>query len=192
MSRITRISGAVLAVASLTAPVPILAQVPAGVYTLVLPAGGFGSSQFTEVLSTGLASAAQFCGALDRSYRVDCLAERLQSIASEIPEDSDYDEIKGVLQDTADEMEALARSNRDRAQPRQSVSSGGANPVATARPLTPVRPAVVDSVNEQATALLEEAETILLRAPNDQAGKRAQYARIADALGSNKALLRSA
>lgn len=193
MSRITQLPVAVLAVAGLIAPIPVAAQAPVGgLYSLVLPGGAFGSNQFTRVITTTLGTAAKFCGALDKAYRVDCLAERIESLAQDIPADSDYAEVRGVLQDTADKMERLARSNRDRAQPRRSVASGGANPVRTERPLTPVRPAVVDNVNEQAAAILQQAETVLLRAPDDQAGKRAQYARIADALGSNKALLRSA
>jgi hypothetical protein len=193
MLRITQLPTLVLAVAGLIAPVPVVAQSPVGgLYTLVLPSGAFGSNQFTEVITSALTSAAKFCGALDKSYRVDCLSERIGAMANEIPADSDYAEIKGVLQNTANRMENLARSNRDRAQPRQSVSSGGSKPIATTRPLTPVKPAVVDSVNQQAAAILQEAETVLLRAPADQAGKKSQYARIADALGSNKALLRSA
>lgn len=193
MHRFARFPILMAAIGGLVLPVPLMAQAPgAGIYTLVLPAGGFGSNQFTDALVNTLAGAAKFCGSLNKTYQVDCLAERIEALAEEIPADSDYEEVRGVLQDTANKMESLARSNRDRAQPRQRVSSGGSTPITTTRVLTPVRPDAVDTVNQQAAAILEEAETVLLRAPNDQRGKKAQYARIADAIGSNKALLRSA
>ena len=59
------------------------------------------------------------------------------------------------------------------------------------RPLVPVEAASVAAVNAEAVAILEEAETILLRSA-DTGEQRTQYSRIADALDSNKVLLRSA
>lgn len=193
MKRLARHAVLATAVLAVGAPVPVLAQAPVGaLYSIVLPAGQFGSDQFTDAIVNSLTAASKFCGGLGKQYQVDCLAERIGQMASEVPTDSDYAEVRSVLQDTSKKMEQLARSNRDRAAPRRAAQSGGSNPIRTSRPLTPINQASVASVNQQAAAILQQAETLLLRSPNDQKGKKLHYARIADALGSNKALLRSA
>lgn len=165
------------------------AQSPVGaLVTFVMPAGDFGSNNFTNLLVNTLAGAKAFCGKLDSSYRVDCLAERISKMSSDIPAGSDYAEVKKVLDDTARDISNLARANRDRTQPRQKVSAGS---IATARPLTPVSPAAQAAVNAQASAILDRTATLLLRSPDDEGGKKLHYQRIAAALGSNKTLLRS-
>ncbi len=170
-------------------PAPVTAQSPLGaLVTFVMPAGDFGSKNFTDLVVNSLGTAKAFCGKLDTSYRVDCLAERIAKMSNDIPSDSDYAEVKKVLDDTAREMSNLARSNRDRAQPRKKASAGS---IATARPLTPISPNAQASVNAQAAAILDRTQTLLLRSPDDEGGKKLHYARIAEAIGSNKTLLRS-
>lgn len=181
---------AATALAALAAPTATVAQVGA-VYQVIIPQGEFGSQQFTDYLVGGLSSARAFCGQLDAAYRVDCLSERIANMANDIPADTDYDEVRSVLNSASAKLNTLVRQNRDAGRPRQSARSGGETPQATTRPLAPIQAAAQATVNAQALAILEESETILLRSPADQTGKRLQYARIADALGSNKALLRS-
>ena len=167
------------------------AQAAGALITLVMPSGEFGSARFTDLLVNSLGAAKGFCGALDESYRADCLAERIGSLASDIPEGSDYDEVRQLLQQTSRDIASVARSNRDASKPRQRASTGGSAPQTSSRPLTPVTQASLASVNQQATAILERSETILLRTPDDDSGKRLHYTRIAEAIGSNKTLLRS-
>lgn len=187
-----RITVSTLTALALAMPVPTLVNAQAGaLVTLVVPAGQFGSDQFTDLLVNSLGAAKGFCGALDDSYQVDCLAERLNRLAGSIPEDSDYAEVRDLLEQSSKEMAALARSNRDTGKPRQSASTGGANAQATTRPLTPVRDSSLAEVNQQAAAILERTETLLLRTPDDDTGKKLHYTRIAEAIGSNKTLLRS-
>ena len=195
MKPLFQLSIATLSAGALAFPLsaPLQAQAPVGaVVTLVMPAGDFGSTKFTDLLVNTLGAARGFCGALDKSYQVDCLAERLGRMASDIPEDSDYAEVKQMLDNASREMEQLARSNRDSGKPRASASAGGSLPQATTRPLTPVSAGSIASVNEQAAAILDRTQTMLLRSPDDEGGKSLHYARIADAIGSNKTLLRSA
>lgn len=179
-------------VAGLIVPLPVAvgAQSPLGtLLTFVVPSGQFGSNNYTNVVVNTLVAAKKFCGALDGAYHVDCLAERIGAMAAEIPEDSDYAEVRGILTKTSNDMAALARTNRDRAKPRASATSGD---IKTTRPLTPIAPAAVASTNQQAAAILDATTTLLLRSPDDDSGKKLHYARIAEALGSNKTLLRSA
>jgi hypothetical protein len=57
--------------------------------------------------------------------------------------------------------------------------------------LTPVNPARAAQVNQQASAILDQAQTVLLRSAEAAEERRSQYVQIAEALGSNKVLLRS-
>ena len=177
------------AIAALILPVPLAAQTPAGtILTFIVPQGQFGSNNYTNLVTNTLAAAKKFCGALDKSYHVDCLAERIGAMADEIPADTDYAEVRSILSKASNDMAKLARANRDTSKPRASAAAGS---VQTTRPLTPVTEASAASTNAQAAAILDATATLLLRTPDDESGKRATYARIADALGSNKTLLRS-
>jgi hypothetical protein len=190
MTRIIRYPMLGLASLALALPIPTatLAQSGAGaVVTFVMPAGNFGSKNFTDLIVNTLGAARQFCSVLDRSYQTDCLADRLNKMADDIPEDSDYAEVRQVLAQASREMTDLTRRNRDITQPRKTASSGGDS----TRPLTPVSANALASVNAEATAILDRTQTLLLRSPDDEGGKKLHYARIAEAIGSNKTLLRS-
>ncbi|MFK7754439.1 MAG: hypothetical protein AB8B51_18055, partial [Sedimentitalea sp.] len=83
------------------------------------------------------------------------------------------------------------RTNRDRALPRARVTTPGAAPQTTSRPLTPVSKAALPTANQQATAILNSTQTLLLRSAQTEASKVAHYQQVAEAIGSNKVLLRS-
>lgn len=172
----------------LAVPTTVLAQT-GGILTFIVPAGQFGSPNFANVLVGSLAAAKRFCGALDSAYQVDCLAERIGALAEEIPPDTDYAEVRSILAKTSADMAKVANANRDRGKARANASSGS---ISTTRPLTPISSVSIASANQQAAAILDATETLLLRTPDDDSGKKLQYARIAEALGSNKTLLRSA
>lgn len=147
----------------------------------------------TKAITSGLQNGISFCASLAQSeYRVDCLSERLEAVAAAIPAVGDYAEARAVLEQTAARLAALARANRSADLPRGRAQQGGAAAVTTTRPLTPVATAALPDVNRQATALLDEAETILLRSSALSDDRRIAYAQIATALGSGKLLLRSA
>lgn len=184
------VSATVISTLAASFPTLVLAQpVPPVLYTVILPAGEFGSQNFTKFLSNGLASAHKFCSQLDQAYQADCLAERIEGVADQIPKDSDYADAQAALKSASDKINALARANRDTSLPRGNASVGGTQ--ATSRPLTPVATTSLASVNSQAAAILQETETLLLRSASTSQSKQIHYQRIADALGSNKVLLRS-
>lgn len=172
---------------------PTLVQGQVLNFTVVLPAAEFGSPNYLRYLVNSFAVAQSFCSQLPSdAYTVDCLAERMGAISSTIPEDSDYAQVQEVLADTSRKLEQLARANRDIGADRVRLSAGGETPVTTSRALTPVRADAVDTVNAQAIAILEEAETILLRSAEQSDRRQVQYTQIAEAIGSNKVLLRAA
>ncbi|WP_241479124.1 hypothetical protein [Leisingera sp. ANG-M1] len=175
------------------AAVPASAQAPGSiVYTVVVPAGEFGSAAFLAELLGTLAAAKAFCRSTgDSALQVDCLSERLENAAAGIPQGTDYDEVRGVLKDTSDRLKRLARQNRDPDRRRVTVAST-ANPAErTTRPLTPVSAAAQAEVNLQAARILEDAATVLLRSSEQAQARQNQYAQIAAAIDSNKVLLRS-
>ncbi|MFY0310188.1 hypothetical protein ACFMBG_09890 [Leisingera sp. D0M16] len=175
------------------AAAPALAQSPGPfVYTVVVPGGEFGSAAFLAELLATLAAAKAFCSAAGESaLQVDCLSERLETAADGIPEGTDYDEVRSVLQDTSVRLRQLARQNRDPDRRRVTVSSASNPAERTARPLTPVRASVQAAVNREAARILEEAATVLLRSAESARERQTQYAQIAEAIDSNKVLLRS-
>jgi len=187
--------------AGLALGVAVTGVVPAGVsaqaslnvlYTIVVPAGDFGSAQFTRHLVSSLASAKAFCGGLgNAAYRVDCLAERLQVMSDTIPEGTDYDEVRQVFNSASVDMARLARNNRDPNLPKGAASRGGDSPTHSTRPLTPVSSAAQAAVGQQAIAILEQAQTQLLRSAEGASRRSIQYAQIAQAIDSTKVLLRS-
>ena len=160
------------------------------IYTVIIPAGEFGSAAFTSVVVGGLAAAREFCGGLEEAYRVDCLAERFGVLSKSIPKNSDYSEVQDALKAASDRMANLARKNRDRTLPRGKATSPKTSET-TSRALTPVTSASVAQVNKEARAILAETETLLLRSAQGSRSKVAQYAKIANAIGSNKVLLRT-
>jgi hypothetical protein len=139
-----------------------------------------------------LEDATSFCQAiLDEAYHVDCLAERLDFIADHLPQNGPYAEARKVIDGAATDLRAVARTYGDRGKPAVKVSSGGSRPQTTARPLTPVRAEDVAVAKAEATRIIEEAETVLLRSSDTNVAVAQQVRSIAAAVGSNKVLLRS-
>ena len=193
MRALTRIPFLAIVVGSLTLPaMPAMAQpIPGAVlYTVVIPAGEFGSAAFTSVVVGGLAAAKEFCAGLGEAYRVDCLAERFSVLSASIPKNSDYGEVRQVLRSASNRMASLARKNRSRDLPRGRATSPGFSETTT-RPLTPVNRAATVEVNRKAQAILAQTETLLLRSAGESRSKTLHYTQIASAIGSNKVLLRS-
>lgn len=180
-----------LSIVSMTlAPGLVSAQSTGVLFTVVVPAGGFGSSLYLRELLSSLTAARLFCQQLnDETLQVDCLSDRLEQVAQEIPEDTDYDEVRSILADTSAQLGELARANHDRARGRLRATQPGQGEKGATRPLRPIAPDALAAVNAQAVDILEEAKTKLLRSADGK--NRNQYARIAQALESNKVLLRS-
>ncbi|OED47004.1 hypothetical protein [Leisingera sp. S232] len=188
----TAIKGLTAGISCLAAgSVPALAQAPV-TYSVVIPAGEFGSAAFLSEMLATLAAAKAFCRAAgDPALNVDCLSERLETAADGIPDGTDYDEVRGVLQETSQRLKRLARQNSDPTRGRVTVTSS-ANPAErTSRPLTAVSSVAQAAVNQEAVRILEEAATVLLRSAEAAQERQTQYAQIAAAIDSNKVLLRS-
>ncbi len=143
--------------------------------------------------ATQIGLANQFCAALPDEYAIDCMGERLGAIAADLPDTPETAEVRQILTDTSRKLEAVAKSNRNPAKPRVRASGGTTSvPIATTRPLTPVKPEVQADATAQAVAILQEAETQLLRSSSASDARTLSYVEVAQALDSSaKVLLRS-
>jgi hypothetical protein len=174
------------------------ARVSGGTESRPVAAGGVVAASGGSVgaaAAQALEDATVFCAAVPAEYAVDCLAERLEAVARTLPTSGPLAETRQVLSDTSSKLASLARSNADPAKPRQTFAAPSMpRPVATTRPLTPVAPAAQAEVNAAAVAILDQAETLLLRSSATEVASAAapEIERIAAAIGSNKVLLRSA
>ena len=149
------------------------------------------STEVTDDIVTQLSETSVICQALPATYRIDCLAKQLEDLSDRLPDTGDYGEAKATLEQAADDLAALSRSNRDPSQPRLKVTVPSQDVSTTTRPLAAITPTSLPSANAQAIEILESATTVLLRSPDTQSERAVSYQRIATALDSQKVLLRS-
>ncbi|MBL4915847.1 hypothetical protein [Szabonella alba] len=154
--------------------------------------GGTGSaatSANAAQVASQIEAATSFCASLPGdAYTLDCMAERLDRIARDMPATADLAEARSQLAEASRELSDLARANADSALPPARARIPGG--IATGRPLVPVNPTRQAAVKSQAAAILERTETLLLRSSGG-APSIEGYRRIAGAVGSAKVLLRS-
>lgn len=156
-------------------------------------ATGVGAGTTAAIVGT-LNQATLFCRAFPQGeYVIDCLAERLDDVSRRMAGTSGYDEVRAALDETARGLHRIARDNRSAALPpaRFTGAMPGGSRITTSRPLVAVDPARMAAALAQAVAVIGEAETMLLRSAEGSGDRAAQFRRIADAVGSNKVLLRS-
>lgn len=168
---------------------PVFTPNPTGAATASSSSGGTAATtQQTNSIIVQLEGAASFCSRIQSGYAVDCLSDQLAEAASELPTTGDYAEVREALESASTRLRGLTNANRDRSKPaiRARTSSR-----ATTRPLRAVAPSVQASVQAQATAILEETATVLLRSADSSANRAIHFQRIAQAVDSTKVLLRS-
>ncbi len=151
----------------------------------------WGGSAYGYKVATWIADASNFCASVDRSYQIDCLAERFETIAASIPANSAYAPQKQALQSAARRMTAVADKYWDRNGARKTYRTAGPRPQSSTRPLRPIAAAAAPAALAAARAIVAETQTVLLRSSAGQPGEAAQIEQIAAAVGSNKILLRS-
>lgn len=150
------------------------------------------SAEATSAIVQQLTGARDFCGRIaDADYIVDCLASEVGALADRMAERGDYAEARQELEQASRSLAQLATANRDPAKPAARARRTGTQPRTSARELTPTRRAALGNLLDDASGILEEAETTLLRASQRGAERRVHFERIAEAVGSNKVLLRS-
>lgn len=148
------------------------------------------TTQITTITQVAprLASVSALCAA-SGGYLADCMAERIEALTKDASKMGGYDEMQQILKETAEELRLLVRENQDPSRPRARLVA--ADGQSSSRPLVAVAPDRIESTHAQAIRILEEAETRLLRSATGSTERANQYRQVAEALGSNKVLLRS-
>lgn len=150
------------------------------------------STARTTLIVQGLDDSNDICAFMSEEYRIGCFAATYRDLAEDIPANGDYAEAREVLLDTARKLDNLVRDNLDRQKPplQARIRSGDGR----SEPTSPMRAVQADrapQLNQQASNIVAEAETVLLRSASSDATRAIHFQRIAAAVGSNKVLLRS-
>ena len=150
------------------------------------------SSANTDAIIEELAAGSRFCSEIaQKEYVIDCMSDRLDKAAKNLPSKGDYSDVKTALEVASRKLNDLALQNASAAMTRSLVLATGPGGGASSRPLVPVESSLLDQLNAQAGDILGEAQTILLRSTENSERRKVHYERIAEAVGSNKVLLRS-
>ncbi|MCF6430260.1 hypothetical protein [Leisingera sp. MMG026] len=138
------------------------------------------SSRATKNVVTTLTRGFDRCGTLPKVYKYDCYRHTYKLAVQQLGGNHAYAEATKALVLVQDTLTQAVNSNLD---PAQKPKRKGLNLYRA------VKPAAVPQIKRQTERAMQQAETILLRSPAD---KQVHYARIAEAVNSNKVLLRSA
>ncbi|MEZ5801100.1 MAG: hypothetical protein R3D29_12355 [Nitratireductor sp.] len=139
------------------------------------------SDSHTSAITRRLGDAERECGALPAEYRADCLAQGFKSAASATGNRPDYTIARTELNKASRSLSSLVSQNEDKAA--APIRKGG-------KTYRAVKKAAVKAVAAKAAAIVTETETKLLRSASSGL-RKTHYARIAQAVGSTKKILRS-
>ncbi len=128
---------------------------------------------------------------INETYRIDCIRQTLLLAAAKLPTRGDYAPVKAALVDAADKLDKIVKQNGSASSGTVSPNIGGRPLAPTLPPLRAVDPAAQEQAVAEALAVLEEAETILLRSSENSTRRLEHYQQVAQAIDSTKVLLRS-
>ncbi|MEO8243631.1 MAG: YDG domain-containing protein, partial [bacterium] len=148
------------------------------------------STETTQRILDEIRAGSAFCKALvHQEYVIDCLSDRLQSVADGLSAVGEYSEVRAALEDAAQELHALALANASTELARSIVRASGNR--RSSRPLTAVSADRLGAVNAQAAAIINNAELVLLRSSSGSARRSVAFSQVAQVVNSTKVLLRS-
>lgn len=147
----------------------------------------------TDAVIADFGDAIGFCGAIGaEEYVIDCLSERLDVIASQLPDTGEFAEMRTAIADASAQLGAIAAANESPVLPSGIARSTGAEPVVTTRPLRPVATETLTASLQAADAIVAQAEVVLLRSATNSENRSLDFQRVAAVMGTSRSLLRSA
>lgn len=144
----------------------------------------------TNAIIANLAAARSECGSYDRVYRIDCLRQRMLDIARRIPQGAAYAQARQIVGRAASQLGSIQSANADTRVKKQRSRRNAR--LREAKVYTAIKREKLNQAMQQASRVIEEATTQLLRAGENSEKRSAHYRKIAAAVGSTKVLLRSA
>lgn len=144
-------------------------------------------------ISQAIVASMLFCAKFEKDeYRIDCFANQLEQVSETTPDDAEFGQARSILADTAAKLSNVVktRSSKTLGPVTLSLSSGQGR--TSSRAITAVATEELPAALSEAELVLEEAQTLLLRASEQSERRKLVYADMAQAVGSTKVLLRSA
>lgn len=131
----------------------------------------------------------QLCGNIpDPAFRVDCVADYFDWLADRLPQTQEFREAERIIRDAASQLNRVARDNASTTK-RPAVFRLGNSSRQTSRAVIPVAPERQARARSAALAIVEEAETRLLRSADRSQRSRVAFANIASVVGDSSAVL---
>lgn len=131
------------------------------------------------------------CGHYDPVYRIDCLREGFLLAAKSLPNTGEYRKVKQILLNASTKLDRVVRRYQDLTAPAIRPKANANPRFKTARRYRAVRRDKLTEALSEARAIVDEAQTQLLRSSQNSEARLAHYQTIATAVGSAKVLLRS-
>lgn len=148
--------------------------------------------KITGTIEKSVKSLNDTCDGFQIQYRVYCLANQYKALAQQLPSGGQYYEMKRILNDTADQLRALADENADAEAPQARVTGAPRRAPAVARaPLPAIRADRVEATAAAATVILQNAQILLIRSVEDSEARYAAYQTVASGMDNSMLLLRS-
>lgn len=147
------------------------------------------SSYETASITNNISAVRNECAKYDPRFRIDCLRQGLTEVARRIPERGDYSDTRRIIAQAAAKLGEVQNKYGDNAAPEQSTEGNARFPAK--RTYKAIKQEKLAVAMQEATKIIEEAETQLLRAAENSDKRAAHYQEIAAAIGSTKVLLRS-
>lgn len=142
-----------------------------------------------QAIGQALRNATKFCSNLPgNEYAIDCLAYEYWEIQKQLPDYGQMAEVKQVLAETSKKLRKLATDNQSRAKRPVRVTKGKRK---FNRTIVPVERAKLPRLSREASAIINNGATLLIRASGDSNRKRAQYQQIARSMQTGAIMLRS-
>lgn len=145
----------------------------------------------TNRISKDFNAAVTECGRLDEVYRIDCLRQNMQRIADSLPDEGDYGKVKRILSNAAGKLGGILERYADPTAPRLTPPAGANPRFRLNRSYKAIRRDKIRQAMAEATVVVQEAATQLLRSAENSTARLAHYQSVSVAVGSTKVLLRS-
>ena len=147
------------------------------------------STETTQRIMDEINAGSAFCKALvNQEFVIDCLSDRLQSVADGLSAVGEYSEVRAALEDAAQKLHALALQNASTDLAATIARVAGQR---SSRALTAIATAAMGAANAQAAAIIDGARLVLLRSSSGSERRSVAFTQVAQVVNSTKVLLRS-
>lgn len=145
----------------------------------------------TAAITDALEEIARRCQLLPEEYRIDCLGKGYSQLATEIPQVADYQPVRDELARAGRRMREIVLRNLDRAKQERQLPKTARDTRNYNWASKPVQADKLAAATDEAIAVVEEAQTRLLRSAENSARRRIHYQRVSRSLGASRRILRS-